>query len=72
MTAKVIEPPDIINKQNMSRHICVKAVFPICESNPFLIFVAIVGCGKWAILLVLFHFLQLWQCPISSEGNVSA
>ena len=72
LTATVIETPNMIHEQNMSRHICVKAVFPIFESSPLLIFVAIVGCGKWTNLLVLFHFLQLWQCPISSEGNVSA
>jgi hypothetical protein len=44
--------------QSIRMHICVNAVLPRFEMRLFLIFVAIVGCGRFENLSVEFHFLH--------------
>lgn len=67
-TARAIDAPIRHKVHNIRRHICVSAVLPRLEIRLFLNLVAIVGCGSLENLLVVFHFLHFWQCPISSEN----
>ena len=60
-TAAVSEAVRSARLQNIIINICVNAVLPRLLIRLFLILVAMVGCGRFANLSFVFHFLHFWQ-----------